>query len=129
MNKTNEREINKKMIQTINEYKTIDNDNATTDISSEDLNSELEQLRAINGSVEINSFKTFPEDKNVVMTGKFNNLGDFSFQMTLDNNDGLYIIANNVQLDKTVSDVLTKLRGHYKNWSNEWNQKIIDDYK
>jgi hypothetical protein len=129
MNKTNEREINKKMIQTINEYKTIDNDNVTTDISSEDLNSELEQLRAINGSVEINSFKTFPEDKNVVMTGKFNNLGDFSFQMTLDNNDGLYIIANNVQLDKTVSDVLTKLRGHYKNWSNEWNQKIIDDYK
>jgi hypothetical protein len=129
MNKTNEREINKKMIQTINEYKTIDKNNVTTDISSEDLNSELEQLRAINGSVEINSFKTFPEDKNVVMTGKFNNLGDFSFQMTLDNNDGLYIIANNVQLDKTVSDVLTKLRGHYKNWSNEWNQKIIDDYK
>lgn len=128
MNKANEREINKKMIQTITEYNSSEN-KASIDISSEDLNSELEQLRVINGSAEITSFKTFPEDKNVVMTGKFNNLGEFSFQMTLDNNDGLYIIANNVQLDKTVSDVLTKLRGHYKNWSTEWNKKIIDDYK
>lgn len=126
MNKANEREINKKMIEKMHSM----NESATaTDISREDLNSELEALREINGSAEITSFKTFPEQKNVVMTGKFNNLGEFSFQMTLDNNDGLYIIANNVQLDKTVSDVLNKLRGHYKNWSAEWNQKIVDDYR
>ena len=71
--------------------------------------------------VNVQTFKIYEENGNVVMTGNFQNT-DIDWQFS--KNDGLFINAKNVNLTDNVKKMLDKLSAYYTNWQKEWAGKI-----
>jgi hypothetical protein len=47
----------------------------------------------------------------------------------LEDTEGLYINASNLQLTDEVMTRLQRLKGFYKNWADEWSNKLATEYK
>ena len=118
-----ERDITKQMVRTIKE-----NSEKTIDIPNDELDNELEALRKLNSSITIDSFKSLPDDNNVICMGSIPRLGDFKFQFILNESNGIYVTTGTIQLNDEAINTINKLYKHYDNWVNEWSVKIDKEY-
>lgn len=77
--------------------------------------------------VEFKKFFIYPKASNVEWAGKFTNI-DLEWVYSLDSTNGVYISGDLVRLDDGAMDILKKLNGYYQTWSNEWANKLAQDY-
>lgn len=120
-----------------NNVQSVDSDDQgdTITVQSSDsvFQDEAKKLRDIVGSsAKINDFKIFPTQGNVIISGVLNqgegeNTG-IQFIMSLLARK-IQITMNNVEVDDEVDNELTKLRGHYKNFEEEWDNKMSTEYQ
>lgn len=82
----------------------------------------------ITSRVEIKTFNVYPNTNNVIFGGTFTDFTGLNFQMSLDEKDGLYINSEALQVTDDVVERITKLSGYYKNWADEWANKVIANY-
>jgi len=96
-------------------------------------NDELKKLQnTVDPRVEITNFKIYPTDGNVIIEGIFlkreNSDTGIKFKMSLASGE-IETSMNNIDLSDKVSLLLTKLKGYYENWVNEWALKLANEYK
>ena len=96
-------------------------------------NDELKKLQnTVDPRVEITNFKIYPTDGNVIIEGIFlkreNSDTGIKFKMSLASGE-IETSMNNIDLSDKVSLLLTKLKGYYENWVNEWALKLDNEYK
>jgi len=129
--RVDEREITIKMLNKIR-YNINENENKQTDeeeLSSSELSEEQANFRkAVSPRVDFISFKIYPKIKNVVFSGKFENMGGLEWQFTLEDANGLYITTNNVPFSDDTIDTIKKLKGYYDNWADDWAEKLATEY-
>lgn len=130
-----EHDITKKMLNTIRVSKKIitenvDTSNDTIDVTGQDLKSEQNQfMDQITPRVDFTVFKLYPNANNAVFSGKFQDMNGMEFQMSLDETDGLYVSATNLQLTDEALNRLRALKGYYLNWVKDWANKLANEYK
>lgn len=95
-------------------------------------NDEIKKLQDIvDPSAQINNFKIYPSDRNVIIEGKIlegqSEDSGIIFRMELKKRD-IETSMNNIELDDNVSGVLSRLQGYYKNWCDEWSRKITTEF-
>lgn len=116
---------NKKLIREQSEIK------EDIDLGEEDsaaLQEEEKKFRdTVTPRVEFNRFKLYPKAQNVEFSGKFtaNNVEWF---YSLDDNNGVYITADLLQLNQDTLEMIQKLVAYYDAWSDEWATKIAEEY-
>lgn len=111
------------------EGSTSSSDSDEEELTSSELSAEQKNFRdTVSPRVEFKSFLIYPKTKNAVFSGKFQNLGGLEWQFTLEDSDGLYISADNIQMTDDTLDTIKKLKGYYENWADEWAQKIATEY-
>ncbi len=96
-------------------------------------NDELKKLQdTVDPRVKITNFKIYPMDENVVIEGTFlQREGEDSgikFKMSLAKGD-IETSMVDIELSDKVSLLLTKLKGYYENWVNEWALKLANEYR
>ena len=98
------------------------------ELRDEDLREEEKKFRdTVSPRVEFKRFFIYPKASNVEWAGKFTN-SDLEWVYSLDNSDGVYISGDLVRLDDNMMEMLKKLTGYYQTWSNEWANKVAEDY-
>ena len=83
---------------------------------------------AVSPRVEFDTFNVYPTTNNVIFSGTLQTMGGLKWQFTLDDEDGVYITANNVQLSDASIDTIGKLKGYYMNWADKWSEKLATEY-
>lgn len=76
-------------------------------------------VKTIGESIELdeNALVYYPQNKDLVLTGKINSLGlTFQFRFNDPSGDGCYIWANALQLTDTNNRTLGKVRDAFVNW-------------
>jgi len=133
MERLDEQDITKKMLSTIRK-RTLINEANNSNADEEELTSaELSEQQAnfrdtVSPRVDFTGFKIYPKNKNVVFSGKFENMGGLEWEFTLEDTNGLYITANNVPFSDDTIEMIKKLKGFYDNWADEWAQKLATEY-
>ena len=98
------------------------------ELKEEDMREEEKKFRdTVSPRVEFKKFFIYPKAFNVEWAGKFTN-SDLEWVYSLDTSNGVYITGDLVQLDGDTMEILKKLVGYYETWSNEWANKIAEDY-
>jgi hypothetical protein len=131
MENLNEQDITKKMLSTIRSRSINENisNNDQEELSPAELSEEQTNFRnTVSPRVDFTGFKIYPKNKNVVFSGKFENMGGLEWEFTLEDANGLYITANNVPFSDDTIDMVKKLKGFYDNWADEWAQKLATEY-
>jgi len=139
MENLSEHDITKNMFKTMRgviEYKnksslneSFNQNNDEEDLTSAELSEEQSGFRdAVSPRVDFTGFKVYPNTKNVVFSGKFENMGGLEWQFTLEDADGLYISAENVPISDDAIITLKKLKGYYDNWADDWAKKLATEY-
>ena len=78
--------------------------------------------------VKFNRFKLYPEAQNVEFSGEFtDNRVEWFF--SLDDTQGVYVTTDMLQLREDTMKLLQKLIGYYKTWSEEWANRIAEEYE
>lgn len=120
--------VNRKNKKLIREQSEVKED---IDLGEEDsvaLQEEEKKFRdTVTPRVEFNRFKLYPKAQNVEFSGKFtaNNVEWF---YSLDDNNGVYITADLLQLNQDTLEIIQKLVAYYDAWSDEWATKIAEEY-
>lgn len=135
MMKKNEHDITRGMLNTIRQDRFINEnlDNTSTSDEEELTSAELSEQqtnfrKTVSPRVEFTGFKVYPKNKNVVFSGKFENMGGLEWEFTLEDTHGLYISANNVPFSDDTIETIKKLKGFYDNWADEWAEKLATEY-
>ena len=144
MERLNEQEVTKQMLSIMRQRDYINEDVENTqapdafdtntqsdeeELSSAELSEEQSNFRnTVSPRVDFTGFKVYPKNKNVVFSGKFENMGGLEWEFTLEDANGLYISANNVPFSNDTIDTIKKLKGFYDNWADEWAQKLATEY-
>lgn len=129
MNNFNEQEITKRMLNEIRNHNINENAYEEEELTSSELSEEQTNFRnTVSPRVEFTGFKIYPKNRNVVFSGKFDNLGGLEWQFTLEDANGLYITANNVPFSEDTINTIKKLKGYYDNWADEWAKKLATEY-
>lgn len=129
-----EHNITKQMLSTIRSKPTLNenfnvNSGDEEELTSSELSEEQKNFRdTVSPRVDFTGFKVYPKNKNVVFSGRFENLGGLEWEFTLEDANGLYITANNVPFSDDVIETIKKLKGYYDNWADEWAQKLATEY-
>jgi hypothetical protein len=98
------------------------------ELKEDELKEEEKKFRStVSPRVEFNNFFIYPNASNVEWSGKFND-SDLEWVFSLDDSTGVYISGDLVRLNDNTMDVLKKLTGYYETWSNEWANKLADEY-
>lgn len=98
------------------------------ELKEEDMREEEKKFRdTVSPRVEFKKFFIYPKAFNAEWAGKFTN-SDLEWVYSLDTSNGVYITGDLVQLDGDTMEILKKLVGYYETWSNEWANKIAEDY-
>lgn len=96
-------------------------------------NDELKKLQdTVDPEVTITNFKIYPNDKNALIEGVF--------QQRESENSGIHFKMSlragkvetsmvDIDLNDDTSTLLTKLKGYYENWKNEWALKMTNEYR
>jgi hypothetical protein len=109
-----------------------ENFNQTQDeeeLTSAELSEEQTAFRdTVSPRVDFTEFKVYPKTKNVIFSGKFNNMGGLEWQFTLEDADGLYISGDNVPMSNDSIETIKKLKGYYDNWADDWAKKLATEY-
>lgn len=106
-------------------------ENAGEDRILEDaeLKEEEDKFRqSVHNRVKFNTFKLYPDSQNVEWSGEFTD-NRIEWNYSLDDSQGVYISCELTQLRDDTLQVLKKLNGYYKAWSNEWANRIAEEYK
>jgi hypothetical protein len=99
------------------------------ELTSAELSEEQAAFRdTVSPRVDFTGFKVYPNTKNVIFSGKFENMGGLEWQFTLEDADGLYISADNVPMSEDAITTIKKLKGYYDNWADDWAQKLATEY-
>lgn len=105
-------------------------DSDTIEPNQEEMNAEYQKFgEVVNPRVQFTTFKIYPEANNVILGGKFQGMSGLEWQFSLEDEDGLYITVNNLQVDDSVISTMQKLKGYYDNWADEWSKKLATEYK
>jgi len=75
-----------------------------------------------------NSFKLYPKAQNVEFSGEFTD-SKVEWFFSLDDTRGVYITGTFIQLNDDVLKQIQKLVAYYETWSNEWANRIAEEYK
>jgi len=139
MENLNEHDITKNMFKTMRESakyqnksvlnENINQSNDEEELSSAELSEEQASFRdTVSPRVDFTGFKVYPNTKNVIFSGKFENMGGLEWQFTLEDADGLYISGENVPMSNDSITTIKKLKGYYDNWADDWAQKLATEY-
>tara|TARA_R110000796_G_scaffold252137_1_gene385321 strand:- start:18280 stop:18729 length:450 start_codon:yes stop_codon:yes gene_type:complete len=133
MERLDEQDITKQMLSTIRKKTLINESNTSTSDEEELTSAELSEQQTnfrdtVSPRVDFTGFKIYPKNKNVVFSGKFENMGGLEWEFTLEDTNGLYITANNVPFSDDTIELIKKLKGFYDNWADEWAQKLATEY-
>lgn len=100
------------------------------ELTGEERKNEEQKFREVLGNlVEFNVFNIYPKAGNVVFGGIFQGMDGLQFQFTLEDSNGLYVTANNMQVTSEVVETIQKLKGYYDNWKEEWANKMATEYR
>ncbi len=139
-NKIDEHDMTKKMMDVMRTgYKSLlteevkQDDTITPQSGDAVYNDELKKLQdTVDPRVKITSFKIYPNDENVIIEGVFLKREDedsgIHFKMSLNAGD-VDTSMKNIELNDKVSLILTKIKGYYDNWADEWAVKMAQDYR
>ena len=98
------------------------------DLDESELKEEEDKFRqTVHNRVKFNKFKLYPKTQNVEWSGEFTD-SRIEWNYSLDDSRGVYITAELLQLDDDTLEVIKKLVGYYKAWSDDWATRIADDY-
>ncbi len=98
------------------------------ELEGDELREEQDKFRqTVHNRVEFNKFKLYPESQNVEFGGTFTD-SRIEWFYSLDDSTGVYISAEFLQLRDETLEVIKKLRGYYKSWSDEWANRIVEEY-
>lgn len=124
-------ESTRSMLNKLREGKMLnENENEVIELEGSELKAEHDKFRdTITSRVEFTVFNIYPDANNVVFGGKFLDMDGAEWQMTLEENNGVYITASNMQLTPDVVDRIQKLVGFYDSWADEWSTKLATEYK
>lgn len=143
--KINEHDMTKTMMETlrggfinklVKEEVSVDQDDQKDTLTPKKgdvvFNDELHKLMdTVDASAQINLFKIYPKDRNVVIEGSLlegeNEGSGIKFKMSLKKRE-IETSMNNIELGDDISFILQKLKGYYKNWCDEWARKITTEY-
>jgi hypothetical protein len=135
MKKINEHDITRNMLSTMRTSRLITEEfesepqSDEEELSSAELSEQQTNFRkAVSPRVDFTGFKVYPKNKNVVFSGKFENMGGLEWEFTLEDTHGLYISANNVPFSDGTIETIKKLKGFYDNWADEWAEKLATEY-
>ena len=78
--------------------------------------------------VKFNKFKLYPKAQNVEFSGEFTDSG-IEWYYSLDDSRGVYITAELLQLSDEILKKIQKLVGYYQTWSDEWANRIAEEYQ
>lgn len=78
--------------------------------------------------VTFNQFKLYPKAQNVEWSGKFND-SNIEWYYSLDDTRGVYITNDLLQLRDDTMDQIKKLVAYYQTWSDEWANRIAEEYQ
>jgi hypothetical protein len=98
------------------------------ELDTDELKEEEDKFRqTVHNRVEFNKFKLYPKSQNVEFGGKFTD-SRIEWFYSLDDSTGVYITADMLQLRDETLEVIKKLVGYYKAWSDEWANRIAEEY-
>jgi len=78
--------------------------------------------------VKFNKFKLYPQAQNVEFSGEFTD-NRIEWFYSLDDSQGVYITTDLLQLRDDTLKQIQKLVGYYKTWSEEWANRIAEEYE
>ncbi len=78
--------------------------------------------------VKFNKFKLYPKAQNVEFSGEFTD-NRVEWVYSLDDTRGVYITSNLLQLSDGTLKQIQKLVGYYQTWSDEWANRIAEEYQ
>jgi len=78
--------------------------------------------------VKFNKFKLYPKAQNVEFSGEFTD-NNIEWFYSLDDSQGVYISADLLQLRDDTLKQIQKLVGYYQTWSDEWANRIAEEYQ
>ena len=99
------------------------------ELDTTELKEEEKKFRdTVTPRVKFNRFKLYPEAQNVEFSGEFtDNRVEWFF--SLDDTQGVYVTTDMLQLREDTMKLLQKLIGYYKTWSEEWANRIAEEYE
>jgi hypothetical protein len=98
------------------------------ELDTDELKEEEDKFRqTVHNRVEFNKFKLYPKSQNGEFGGKFTDSRSEWFY-SVDDSTGVYITADMLQLRDETLEVIKKLVGYYKAWSDEWANRIAEEY-
>ena len=98
------------------------------DLDDAELKEEEDKFRqTVHNRVKFNKFKLYPASQNVEWSGEFTD-SRMEWNYSLDDSRGVYITSDLLQLDDDTLDVIKKLVGYYKAWSDDWATRIAEEY-
>lgn len=98
------------------------------ELKEEELKEEEKKFRdTVSPRVEFKKFFIYPKANNVEWAGKFSS-SEMEWVYSLDSTNGVYISGDLIQLDDDSMNILKKLVGYYETWSNEWANKLAENY-
>ena len=124
--KLTENNITRKMLEVIRENES----NSLVNVTKEEINKAEAELKVAtkDNQAKIMSFKVYSEEKNAIIVASLPNLGDVTIQLIYNEPDGIYINANNANLNPTNLKMLNGLTGYYAEFEKEWTDKFNDEY-
>ena len=98
------------------------------DLDADELKEEEDKFRqTVHNRVKFNKFKLYPTSQNVEWSGEFTD-SRMEWNYSLDDSRGVYITNDLLQLDDDTLEVIKKLVGYYKAWSDDWATRIAEEY-
>ena len=125
------RESNTKNIDTTKKMLREQVESATEnkELDPSELSEEEKKFRdTVTPRSSFNSFKLYPKSQNVEFSGEFTD-SKVEWFFSLDDTRGVYITGTFIQLNDDVLKQIQKLVAYYETWSNEWANRIAEEYK
>ena len=98
------------------------------DLDTDELKEEEDKFRqTVHNRVKFNKFKLYPASQNVEWGGEFTD-SRMEWNYSLDDSRGVYMTSELLQLDDDTLEVIKKLVGYYKAWSDDWATRIAEEY-
>ena len=98
------------------------------DLDDAELKEEEDKFRqTVHNRVKFNNFKLYPTSQNVEWSVEFTD-NRIEWNYSLDDSRGVYITNELLQLDDDTLEVIKKLVGYYKAWSDDWATRIAEEY-
>ena len=99
------------------------------ELDPDELSEEEKKFRdTVTPRSSFNSFKLYPKAQNVEFSGEFTD-SKVEWFFSLDDTRGVYITGTFIQLNDDVLKQIQKLVAYYETWSNEWANRIAEEYK